>query len=252
MADRRAPADVRAAGAVLWRETGGGAQVAVIHRPKFDDWSFAKGKLDAGEHVRLAAVREVEEETGLPVTLGRPLPPVRYVLHDGAPKRVDYWLARVVRGAPVFAANSEVDQLDWLPASRAGARLTYARDRETLAEFRAGPWQTSPLILIRHASAGSKSAWRKDDSARPLDSHGKKDAKLLASLLHCFGPGRILSAPAVRCVATVRPYASAAGTQVEVEPAFALAARARDLDASRQQAAAAAARAAADPRPAVI
>ena len=69
--------EVRAAGAVLWRPAGGGSQVALVHRPKYDDWSFPKGKLDPGEHVLLAAVREVAEETGLRVTLGRRLPPVR-------------------------------------------------------------------------------------------------------------------------------------------------------------------------------
>jgi 8-oxo-(d)GTP phosphatase len=251
MPDRRAAAEVRAAGAVLWRRAGRGAQVAIIHRPKYDDWSFPKGKLEAGEHVLLAAVREVQEETGLVVTLGRPLPPVRY-LNAGVPKRVDYWLAQVPATAPEFTANNEVDQLVWLAASSAAARLSYARDSETLGEFRDGALHTSPLILMRHASAGSKSAWRKDDAARPLDSRGKKDARSLAGLLRCFGTGRVLTAPAVRCVATVRPYATAIGARPEVEPAFELAARARDLESSMEQAAKAAALVAADDRPAVI
>jgi 8-oxo-(d)GTP phosphatase len=265
MPDRRTAGEVRAAGAVPWRPAGRGAQVAVIHRPKYDDWGFAKGKLDPGEHVLLAAVREVREETGLAVTLGRRLPPVCYV-NDGVPKRVDYWLATAAAGsAPAgsgsagsgsagsgFTANSEVDELDWLAASQAGARLSYSRDAELLAEFMAGPRRTSPLILVRHTSAGSKSDWRKDDASRPLDSRGKKEAKSLAALLRCFGTGRVLSAPATRCVASMRPYAAEAGLAVEVEPAFGLAGKASDELPSRSRAAAAAALVAADERPAVI
>ncbi len=219
MGDQRATDEVRAAGAVLWRPAGRGAQVAVVHRPKYDDWSFAKGKVEPGEHVLLAAVREVAEETGLTVTLGRNLPEVRYC-SAGAVKRVGYWVARNTGAAGTFSANSEIDQLAWLAASRAGARLSYPRDVQTLREFRAGPRRTSPMILLRHASAGSKSAWNSDDAFRPLDSGGKKDAKLLAALLKCFGDCRVLSSPAERCVATVRPYAACAGTTVEIEAAL--------------------------------
>ena len=219
MPDQRAADEMRAAGAVLWRPAGRGAQVAVVHRPKFDDWSFAKGKVEPGEHVLLAAVREVAEETGLRVTLGRRLPEVRYRT-AGAVKRVDYWVASTAVSAAGFAANNEIDQLVWLPASRAGARLSYQRDLQTLRDFRAGPLRTSPMILLRHASAGSKSAWHSDDASRPLDSDGKKDAKLLAALLQCFGDCRVLSSPAERCVATVRPYAASAGTTVEIESAL--------------------------------
>src|SRR5215475_12793430 len=94
MPDSHAAAEIRAAGAVLWRPAGRGGQVALVHRPKYDDWGFAKGKLEPGEHVLLAAVREVAEETGLPVTLGRRLQPARY-LNAGVPKRVDYFAAVV-------------------------------------------------------------------------------------------------------------------------------------------------------------
>ncbi|MGO8956134.1 MAG: NUDIX hydrolase [Streptosporangiaceae bacterium] len=221
MGDQRAADEVRAAGAVVWRPAGRGAQVAVVHRPKFDDWTFAKGKVDPGEHVLLGAVREVAEETGLPVTLGRRLPEVRYSA-AGAVKRVDYWVAtvRATDAAAGFAANAEIDQLVWLAASTAGARLSYPRDAQTLREFRTGPRRTSPMILVRHATAGSKSAWHSDDASRPLDSPGKRDAKLLAALLKCFGDCRVLSSPAERCVATVRPYAAWAGTSVEVEAAL--------------------------------
>jgi 8-oxo-(d)GTP phosphatase len=229
MPDGRAADEVRAAGAAVWRPAGKGTQVALVHRPKYDDWSFPKGKLLPGEHVLLAAVREVAEETGLQVTLGRRLPPVRY---DAAtvPKRVDYWAATVAAAPARFSATSEVDQLAWTAVSKVGARLSYQRDVETLANFRAGPLRTVPLILVRHASAGSKSRWRKDDRSRPLDARGRKDARTLAALLRCFGTGRVVSSPAARCVATVRPYAALAGVEVEVEPAFEVVRKAPDAD----------------------
>jgi len=232
MADQEAAADeVRAAGAVLWRPAGAGAQVALVHRPKYDDWSFPKGKLEPGEHVLLAAVREVHEETGLRVTLGRRLPPVRYATGSSG-KRVDYWAATAASPASSFVPTSEVDAIAWLPASKAGARLSYQRDVETLAAFRAGPLRTVPLILLRHASAGRKSDWPRDDRSRPLDDRGTKDAAVLAELLCCFGgsrlatgvtraaPVRVISSPAERCAATVRPYARRAGVEIEAEPAL--------------------------------
>jgi 8-oxo-(d)GTP phosphatase len=225
MPDGGSAEEVNAAGAVVWRRAGSGAQVALIHRPKYDDWSFPKGKLFPGEHMLLAAVREVAEETGLVVNLGRRMPPVRYDTAS-APKRVDYWVAEVAAAAAAFAPNAEVDQLDWIAASAAPARLSYPRDGQTLANFRGGPLRTVPLILVRHASAGSKSQWRKDDRSRPLDARGKKDAKILADLMRCFGSGRVVSSPAERCLATVRPFAALADAEVEIEPAFEVAKKA--------------------------
>jgi 8-oxo-(d)GTP phosphatase len=219
MPDRPAAGEIRAAGAVLWRPAGHGTQVALVHRPKYDDWSLAKGKLEPGEHVLLAAVREVEEETGLGITLGLRLPPVRYEVL-GQPKVVDYWAARADPSAGEFRANHEVDRLDWVALSQAEARLSYDHDAALVARFGAAPRPTVPLILVRHASAGSKADWRKEDLLRPLDSHGKQQARLLARLLACFGPGRVLSSPAERCLATVRPYASGIGADVEGIPAF--------------------------------
>jgi 8-oxo-(d)GTP phosphatase len=251
MGDRRVADEVRAAGAVVWRPADSGAQVVVVHRPKYDDWSLPKGKLEPGEHVLLAAVREVAEETALEVTLGRRLPPVQYASADVA-KRVDYWIATAADGQSAFEPTTEVDEVAWLAASSAPTYLSYERDVELLADFRAGLVQTVPLILLRHASAGSKSDWPKSDASRPLDSRGTEDAAALARLLRCFGAGRVVSAPAERCVATVRPYAASIGGVVEIEAAF-------DVDGSSQDGrngtagmAAVMARLAADSRPVVV
>jgi 8-oxo-dGTP pyrophosphatase MutT (NUDIX family) len=219
MADRLTADEVRAAGAVVRRSAGSGSRVLLVHRPKYDDWSFPKGKLEPGEHALLAAVREVAEETALQVTLGRRLRPVHYD-NGGVPKRVDYWVASVPGEPADFEPNCEVDETAWLPASQAAARLSYERDLETLAEFMAGPRQTVPLILVRHASAGNKSGWPGSDVSRPLDNRGTEDARALANLLRCFGAGRVVSGPAERCVATVRPYAASIGGVIEIEPAF--------------------------------
>ena len=219
MADQAVADEIRAAGTVLWRPAGAGVQVALVHRPKYDDWSFPKGKLESGEHVLMAAVREVAEETGLRVTLGRRLPPVRY-LGASLPKRVDYWVATAAADPGSFVPNAEIDEVAWLAASRATARLSYQRDTETLAAFRGGPMRTVPLILLRHASAGRKSDWHKGDQSRPLDDRGTNDAEVLADLLRCFGTSRVISSPAERCLATVRPYAALAGVEIEAEPAL--------------------------------
>jgi 8-oxo-(d)GTP phosphatase len=223
--------------------------VGLVHRPKYDDWSFPKGKLEPDEHVLLAAVREVAEETALQVTLGRRLPPVRYV-NDGVPKRVDYWVATVERALAGFEANSEIDEVAWLAASQASERLSYSRDVETLGDFRGGPRLTAPLILVRHASAGSKSSWAGSDASRPLDSRGKKDAGALASLLRCFGVCRVISAPAERCVATMRPYAAATGGVIEIESAFDVVTGAGH--GADESAVTAMARLAADSRPVIV
>jgi 8-oxo-dGTP diphosphatase len=219
MADRPAGELIRAAGAVVWRDGPGGTEVAVVHRPKYADWTLPKGKLEPGEHVLLAAVREVEEETGQGVILGRRLSPSFYEV-DGRPKRVDYWAARATSPEAAFTPNAEVDDLAWLPLAAAGQRLTYQRDNLILQEFAAGPALTMPLIMLRHASAGSRSGWGGADLARPLDARGAADADQLAWLLRCFGVDRVISSAAERCVATVRPFAALTGAKIEIEPLF--------------------------------
>ena len=233
MPDRKQPAEVHAAGAVLWRPAAAGPEVALIHRPRYDDWSFPKGKRMPGEHVLLAAVREVQEETGVGIALGWRLHPARYRTED-KPKRVDYWVARTKPDGcdpadppATFVPNAEVDDLAWLPLTAARDRLSYEYDARVLDEFASGPATTSALILVRHTSARGKKAWydagQPDDLTRPLTPRGQAQAEHLAELLSCFGPARVISSAAQRCVATVEPYATLAGTKVETETALALA-----------------------------
>jgi len=214
-----AAGEVRAAGAVIWRPAAGGGQVALIHRRRYDDWSFPKGKCERGEHVLATAVREVAEETGVRVILGRPLAATHYE-SDGQRKRVSYWAARCQEPPAAFVPNAEVDDLEWLPVQAARGRLSYQRDIQMLGAFADGPAQTVPCILLRHAAAGSKAAWRGNELARPLDRGGAEAADRLAQLLSCFGPCRVISSAAERCVATVRPYAALTGAKIELEPLF--------------------------------
>jgi 8-oxo-dGTP pyrophosphatase MutT (NUDIX family) len=126
-------AEVKASGGVVWRRGDRGIEVALVHRPKYDDWSFPKGKLDPGESWEEAALREVEEELGLRCRLGHELPPTSYTDPKGRPKVVRYWLMEPLDGA--FAPSGEVDEMRWVPGSEARSLLTYEHDRELLREL---------------------------------------------------------------------------------------------------------------------
>lgn len=195
----------RAAGAVVWRGNEADPEVAVVHRPRYDDWTFPKGKLKPGEHLISAALREVAEETGMRTVLGRALPPIHY-LKNGRLKRVDYWAARALSGE--FAPGAEVDELVWLPLGEARALLTYEWDAGLLHALVAAPLATTPLILVRHGSAGTRQAWKGDDDLRPLDTDGLAQARVFAQVLPAYLPELLLSSPSRRCVQTLEAYSA--------------------------------------------
>ncbi len=215
---------IPAAGTIPWRRRRGELQVALVHRPKYDDWSWPKGKLDPGEDWPVAAVRETLEETSLPVSLGQPLPPAAYTVLDreGQPvtKEVRYWSAESVgRGGPL---RNEIDEVCWLGVADADLRLDYARDRDQLrALVRAdqlGRLTTWPLAIIRHAHARPRSSWSGADSLRPLDGRGHGRAAAVGPILAAYGITRLVSSPSTRCADTLRPYARAAGLALRLKP----------------------------------
>lgn len=215
--DAQSP-DVLAAGVVVFRP---GRRVLLVHRPKYDDWSFPKGKLDSGEHPTVAAVREVAEETGLHVRLGAPLAPQRYALsHGGRHKTVFYWVGRPVGDDDVsgYRPNAEIDAVEWVPVEEAAERLTYAYDRDTLAAALEGRKKTRTVILLRHAEAQSRATWRHDDRERPLVEPGQGQSERLVPLLAAYDVRRVLSSSSARCVQTVEPYARTTGWDLERRP----------------------------------
>ena len=212
---------VRAAGGVLWRPSPDGVEVALVHRPRYDDWSLPKGKLERGEHALAGALREVREETGSDAVAGRTLGSSSYrVLQNGheLPKTVRWWAMRARSGR--FVPGDEVDELRWLGPRQAEALLTAGRDLAPLHLLLSGGLDTSTVLLVRHGRAGRRGAWAGDDALRPLDDRGRRQAAALAELLPAYGPARVVSAPPVRCRETVEPLARACGLPVELDEAF--------------------------------
>ena len=218
--------DVLSAGAVVFRP---GREVLLVHRSRYDDWSFPKGKLDPGEHRTAAAVREVEEETGLRVRLGPALADQRYRTGRRM-KTVHYWTARVVGDDDVsgYAVNDEIDGVEWVAVDKARDQLTYPYDRGTLAEALPLRPRTQPLVVLRHAKAQPRKSWDGDDRLRPLLEAGRAHAERTVPVLGAYDVRQVLSSSSTRCVESVAPYA--ASTDVELRLTDALS----EQDATRR------------------
>lgn len=218
--DDAATVSIYAAGALCWRVKKKKLEVLLIHRQRYDDWSWPKGKLDRGETLAECAVREVFEEVGLPITLGIPLPSIRYAVKPGL-KEVHYW-ASGVDDMPPMPDGKEVDATSWCSPNKARGLLSNPSDLEPLealvAAHEGGTLETWPLLIIRHAKAKPRSAWTRAEGERPLAATGRRQALYLQRLLMSWHPGRIHTSGWMRCIATISPYAQATKAKVKVVP----------------------------------
>jgi 8-oxo-dGTP diphosphatase len=220
------PRVILAAGGIVWRPRAPKVdgrervEVLIVHRPGYKDWTFPKGKPDRGESLPATAVREIKEETGYKVRLGHPLPETLYRVKGGM-KRVSYWSARPYGKPKPFTPNNEIDEVRWVKVGEARKLLTYDHDRMLLKAFTAlrdaKAHKTRTVIVLRHATAHLRTAWKGDDLDRPLTKPGQAQAAKLQRLLKAYGVKRIVTSPATRCAQTVDTYAKSIQTFLEVD-----------------------------------
>lgn len=223
-----------------------GLEVCLVHRPKYDDWSWPKGKLEANESSRHAAVREIEEECGIPIRLGPWLGEEEYGLEkegqkskhakgsnsasdSGRVKHISYWMATPIsksqseRRATVFgpvipAKTSEIDEVRWMSVSKARKKLSHSLDRDILDRFvarvREGALNMRTLIIVRHGKAESRKHWDGTDANRPITPKGASASFALSKEIACFCPTRLVSSPWLRCIQTIEPYSCRTGMPV--------------------------------------
>lgn len=201
-------AGTTAAGTVVLRHGRRGPEVAVIHRPAYDDWTLPKGRLEVGEEsLPECAWRETREETGLAVRLDVPLDVVRYRAH-GHPKAVHYWRASIVdEGRP--PRRGEVDKVRWVDATGGLRKLSFARDRAVVRQAVALP-PTTAVAIARHGKALGRKRWKGGpDVQRPLVTRGRHQARDLVGLLSAYGIDDLRSSAGTRCLQTLEPAAKA-------------------------------------------
>ncbi|MFW0893569.1 NUDIX hydrolase [Gardnerella sp. Marseille-Q9181] len=226
-------------------------ELCLVYRPKYDDWSWPKGKNEDNESHRHTAVREVGEETGYAVTLGPHIAQIEYPLENegkksisksGAKnssqnnnktevvKRIHYWMMRKIdensamRRLPAFgpikpAKPTEIGNVIWLTPSKARKKLTHDSDRKVLDAFleklHAGQTEYKTLILVRHGKAESRKSWQGSEATRPITPLGSAASYALGRELACYAPNRIVSSPWKRCVETVATFAHDSSLPIE-------------------------------------
>jgi 8-oxo-dGTP diphosphatase len=194
---------IQAAGAVLWRYSASKKiEIALVHRPRYDDWSLPKGKVEEKESHIACAFREVLEETGYTPIFGPEIGQATYKVEEGK-KLVRYWSARATDTPPAPVDKNEIDEVLWLEVKDARKKLTLDDDREIVDFFIDFGVDTTPLILLRHAKALKRSDWDGEDSDRPLDNLGQLQAKRLLHEFYPYNISEIHSSDAYRCMQTV-------------------------------------------------
>jgi 8-oxo-dGTP diphosphatase len=206
--------------------------VAVVHRPRYDDWSLPKGKAIRGETLPMTAAREVAEETGFTPILGRRITTVTYPVAN-ATKIVEYFAAQATEGK--FQPGKEVDGLEWVPLQIADKRLDYNYDRAVIDCFAQLSADLTTVLLVRHGRAGQRDGFDGDDSDRPLDERGRRQAAGLAAELMPFQPVAVHAAPLSRCRQTVAPLAKARKLKVTDEAPLTEAEYQRDPASARRR-----------------
>ena len=194
---------IRAAGAVLWRYSANKKiEIALVHRPRYDDWSLPKGKVEEKESHIACAYREVLEETGYASIFGPQIGQAMYKVPEGK-KVVRYWSAQAI-GEPLGTIDKdEIDEILWLEVKEARKKLTLDDDRAIVDFFIEFGVQTTPLVLLRHAKALKRDDWDGEDSDRPLDNLGQLQAKRLLPQFYPYSISEIHSSDAYRCMQTV-------------------------------------------------
>lgn len=226
-------------------------ELCLVYRPKYDDWSWPKGKNEPKESHRHTAVREVGEETGYAVTLGPHIAQIEYPLENegkksisksGAKnssqnnnktevvKRIHYWMMREIdenaamKRLPAFgpikpAKPTEIGNVIWLTPSKARKKLTHDSDRKVLDAFleklHDGQTEYKTLILVRHGKAESRKSWQGSEATRPITPLGSAASYALGRELACYAPNRIVSSPWKRCVETVATFAHYSSLSIE-------------------------------------
>ena len=194
---------VHAAGAVLWRYSKKKKiEIALVHRPRYDDWSLPKGKVEDKESHIACAYREVIEETGYTPVFGPEIGQAVYLVEEGK-KIVRYWSARATDAVPTAIDKNEIDEVLWLEVKEARKKLTLDDDRAIVDFFMEFGVETTPLILLRHARALKRDVWDGDDSDRPLDNLGQLQAKRLLPQFYPYNIADVHSSDAYRCMQTV-------------------------------------------------
>ena len=199
---------IQAAGAVLWRYSQKKIEIALVHRPRYDDWSLPKGKVEEKESHIACAYREVIEETGYTPEFGPEIGQATYKVEEGK-KVVRYWSARATDAVPTAIDKSEIDEVLWLEVKDAKKKLTLEDDRAIVDFFTEVGVDTIPLVLLRHAKALKREEWDGDDADRPLNNVGQLQTKRLLPQFFPYNLTEVHSSDAYRCMQTVEDFARA-------------------------------------------